>query len=256
MYDCILKLANIFSSPIVKLSALGYHVSRIELEEGKTYWFDPALKGSGIGHTNVEGILEKVRSEEFPDKPPRRTSFYSYPYSKTPWETAYEADYYLYEVEPIGKIHIGDVEWLNMLSQFRFVDYNYKYAKSYWEGKSYNNLSDLEIVSSGIKVINEANKRKISGNDKFRLKTNITLKDRDHIVHELMAGEVILVRAKYLPSYVENQKKPELIAFIMREFDLQTGISFPLSLQPKKIMSIVHDIWEEKFKIVEPIDKF
>jgi hypothetical protein len=254
MYDCILKLANIFSSPIVKLSALGYHVSRIELEEGKTYWFDPALKGKGIGHTIEEWILEKVRSEEFPDKPSRTTSFYSYPYPKTPWESAYETDYYLYEVEPIGKIHIGDVEWLNELVGSRYYDDKYKYSlsKSYWEGKSCYNLSNLEIVSSGIKVINKFNKRKIYG--KFRLKTNIILEDIDHKVHQLMTGDVIHVSAKYKSSiYEENKRKPNLNAWIMKQNDT-SGNYFPLSYQPKKLMSIVNDILENKFKIVEPID--
>ena len=94
-----------------KFSALGYHATFSEFEPGKVYEASSSEAGSSGNSRHSKGplfeaetILERVRQENYKDKPSRLGAFFSYPYERTPWENRGFGKSNLYEVEPTGSV--------------------------------------------------------------------------------------------------------------------------------------------------------
>lgn len=263
LINSLLNKIELYSqaASLIKLAGVEcYHVSRSDLEVGKTYQFDSSMWNTGIPvEEAVVNILEQVRETEFPDKPSRKNSFFCSPFKHSIWLRSDDPSQKLYKVETGDKYHIGDCDLLNEIKQYISDYYStddaFKLARDYWSGKnrspSYNRFKGYEILTPSITVI-EKYDNPITSSEKF-----FTLKKLPPSSRRLNLGQTIMLTkmhrfinedSKNKDRFFESSKAYYALFICNDNKKIIDAVSY--DSEP----TLLRDIFSKRFEYLEPID--
>jgi len=206
------RFKQIYLDPILELSEKStvYHRNTANLKIGSIMTAAKAKKGGKhwLARREDEQLIEDIRRKYYKNKPSRFDCIYS---SVIP-KARFMSKGALYELKPLGKMHMTNSKIIDDMSTLKDLDDKIAAAHKYWNPSSdfltKRNIIDIEVLSDKALVLRKVDDEWNNG-DRVRLKTECTviwyaygLDDNTKLSDEEIEQ---ILKHKSIKSYEEEQ---------------------------------------------------